>query len=86
MHLRDHHLSDFEMQTLEAIGGSRTPTASFESVVSVSDSSDALSIASACEEDTCEHAHLFLDANPPREIAIACLPHVASWLRDAFGS
>ena len=86
MHLRDHHLSDFEIQTLEAIGDSRTPTASFESVVAISESNDALSIASACEEDTCEHAHLFLDANPPREIAIACLPHVASWLRDAFGS
>ena len=86
MHLRDHNLSsEFEMHTLEAIGRSGTPTASFESVIAISDSRD-LSIASACEGDTCEHAHLFLDATPSREIAITNLPPIASWLRYAFRS
>ena len=75
-HLRDHHLSDFEMQTLDTIGRSRTPTASVHSHITVSASvhshisvdSSKISIASAAD-DLCEHASLFLDETP----ALPCL-------------
>ena len=76
MHLSDHHLSDFEMLTLDAIGRSRTPTASVHSNITVSASvhshisvdSSRISIASAAD-DLCEHAGLFLDETP----AFPCL-------------